>query len=597
MQQVVASVKATLDFIPDPQNTNIGVITYSNVVQFFVCSGGEPNIVVMGDVNNPFSAVPKPKLLNNLKEGREQIEAILDKAASCFENLGNYRSPLAATGSCAGAALRSAINLLNADSGRILWFLMDIPSCGYGALKSRNSRALYNTEKESSMLVPDDKVKAYSDMAEFCVHERIGVDVFACTQGDVDLATIAPVAGMTGGEVYYYPVFNSADAGEKLHFDVFRNLTRTTVYDVSIRARASIGLNIEKYYGGFGEADHAPIQLSVMDADKTISFGLRQTSKLAPDSRAYLQLAILYTTIQKERKIRILNYTFAVTDQVSQLYSSIDMDAVLGLEIRQTASILQKMTLNNARNKLCQTCTNVLAHYRKTVSKTVASAQFVLPESMKAYPLLVLGLLKTPAYGFTECFRLDNKVANIVQLMQGSFSYALMKVYPKLYSVARIVDPSQDSGTMIVNEQDQTASGSVMKPLNIACSAEKISPNDIYILANSDFIYIYLPKDVSETLLGEVFGKSTLAEIVPEEGLPVLESEGNVRVRNVIEGLRKERAGAYQQVKVLLHSSAQAPSLLKELLVEDSRNPKTEFSYLNFLTHIHKMVLNKLQSF
>lgn len=551
----------------------------------------------MADINNPFSPLPKSKIMINLKNGKEQIEAILDKVASSFEPVGNYRGPMTATTSCAGAALHSAINLLKQDCGKILWFVMDIPSAGYGALKSRNNRSLYNTEKERVMFMADEKIKAYQEMTELCIKERIGVDLFACTQGDIDLASIAPIVGMTGGEIYYYPVFNSAEAGEKLHFDIFRNMTRNMVYDVSIRARCSLGLNIESYFGGFGEVENGPIQLSVMDADKTVAFNLKQTSKLVPSSQAYLQLAILYTTPRMERKIRILNYAFAVTDQVSQVYSTIDMDAILGLEIRQSTSILYKTTVLNARNRLCQTCTNILAHYRKHVSKTTASAQFILPESMKIYPLLLLGLLRTPAFGFTDSFRLDAKIANLYQLMQGSFSYLFMKVYPKMYSVSKLIDPSQENGTMIVNEADQSVSNSVYKPSNVPCSIEKIAPTDAYLIANSDFIYLYLPKDVSETILQEIFGVSLLSDVVPEEGIPILETEGNTRVRNVIEGLRKERAGAYQQIKVLLQSSPSATSILKDLLVEDTRNPKTEFGYLNFLTHIHKMVLSKLQSF
>jgi len=551
----------------------------------------------MADINNPFCPLPKERLMVNLKDGKGKIEALLDKAAASFDTVANYRSPVVPSGSCAGAALRSAIDLLSPMCGRVLWFFMDIPSAGYAALKSRNNRSLYNTEKEKIMFLPDEKDKAYREMTELCVKERVGVDVFACTQGDVDLATIAPIAGLTGGEIYYYPVFNSADAGEKLHFDIFRNLTRKTVYDVSIKARCSIGLSIENYYGGFGETVNEPIQLSVMDADKTIAFTLKQTSNLSSGSQAYFQLAILYTTTRMERKVRILNYAFAVTDQVPQVYSSIDVDAVLGLEIRQTASLIHKMTLSNARNRLCQACINILTHYRKVVSKTTASVQFILPESLKIYPLLLLGLLKTPACGFTDWFRLDAKVANLLQLMQGSFAYTLMKLYPKMYSVSKIIDPSQESGRMIANENEQAVSESVFKPSNIPCSIEKIVPNDAYLIANSDFIYLYLPKDVSETVLTEIFDISLLSDIVPENGIPTLKTEGNIRLRNVIEGLRKERAGAYQQVKILLHSSPQAPLILKELLVEDSRNPKSEFSYLSFLAHLHKMVLNKLQSF
>ena len=599
-QQVIASVKASLDYIPDPEHTNIGIITYNNSVQFFTTtatSSGDPTVVFMTDILNPFIPLPKSRVLFNVKNCKKQIELILDKIAATFDSSGKYRAPLTTTGSCGGAALRSAIDLLRDEAGKVLWFVMDIPSIGYGALKPRNQPALYNTDKERSLLLPDEKATAYSDLAEICAKDKVAVDIFACAHADIDLASLSPVSTPVGGEVYYYAPFNSAEYGEKLHFDIFRNLTRLTVYDVSIKARCSLGLSIQKYLGGFGDTIESPVQFSVFDSDKTIGFTIKQDSKLKPDTQAYLQFAVLYTTPKGERKIRVINYTLNVTDQLVQVYQGIDMDAVIALEAKQHVQTIMKSSINNARNQLCQTCISVLAHYRKAVSTSSASAQFVLPESMKVYPILILAMMKTPGYGLIEDFRLDAKVANLMQFRTCPLPYLLMKVYPKMYSVSQIIDPSQQAGTLIINDVDQSVSTTVFKPANIPSSVEKIAPSDAYLIVTSDFIYVYLPKDVSEAILAEVFGKQTLAEIVPEEGIPVLETEGNSRIRNVIDNFRKERAGSYQQVKIVPHTSTQANVILKELLVEDCKNPKKEFSYLQFLTHLHRMILSKAQSF
>jgi len=211
---VIASVKATLDYIPDPEFTNIGIITYNNSVQFFttsVAASGEPSVVFMTDVFNPFTPLPKSKLMFNVKNNKAQIEQILDKIANTFDSSGKYRSPLSTTGSCGGAALRTAVEVLREESGKVLWFVMDIPSVGFGALKSRNQPPLYNTDKEKSLLNVDDKCTAYTDLAEVCLRSKIAVDIFACTQGDVDLASMVPVSSPVGGEVYYYSPFNSAE--------------------------------------------------------------------------------------------------------------------------------------------------------------------------------------------------------------------------------------------------------------------------------------------------------------------------------------------------------------------------------------------------
>ena len=289
-------------------------------MQFFTTSAGasgEPNVVFMTDVLNPFSPLPKSRLMFNVKNCKAQIEMILDKIASTFDSSGKYRSPLSTTGSCGGAALRTAIDVLREESGKVLWFVMDIPSVGFGSLKNRNQSQLYNTEKERSLLQCDEKCTAYNDLAEICNNARIAVDVFACTQADIDLASITPVSSPLGGEIYYYSPFNSAEYGEKLHFDVFRDLTRYTVYDISMKARCSLGLSIQKYMGGFGELMESPVQLATLDADKTIAFTLKQDAKLKTDTPAFIQFAVLYTTPRGERKIRVFNYALVVTDQPS----------------------------------------------------------------------------------------------------------------------------------------------------------------------------------------------------------------------------------------------------------------------------------------
>ena len=254
IHQVIESIRSAIDFMYESElgeTTNIGIITYNNTVQFFVALGndsGDPSVIMMTNVNNPFVPLPISRVFINLKDGKGQIDAILDKIITILETPNDFILPISTIGSCGGAALKVAIDLLYPECGKILWFLMDIPSVGYGVLKSRNNPSLYNTDKERILLSPDDKNKAYLNMAQICIKERIAIDIFVCGIDDLDLTTILPVTRMTGGEVYYHDRYNSSNYGEKLFFDIIINLTRRTMYDVSIRARCSLGLTIEKSF-------------------------------------------------------------------------------------------------------------------------------------------------------------------------------------------------------------------------------------------------------------------------------------------------------------------------------------------------------------
>ncbi len=330
-QQVVASVKAALDYVPDPEHTSIGVITYNNTTQFFTFaseSSAEPSVVAMGDIVAPFCPLPRGRLLFNVKTARDRIELLLDRVLTMHSGAaaGAKSMHFGSAGSCAGSAVRAAVDALKSGCGKVLWFCADMPSLGVGALQSRNNPKLYGTEKERTLLLPTD---VYQDLADVCANQKVAVDIFVCTHGDIDLASLLPVSAGVGGEVYYYPDFNAASyvgamnlgdrQGEKLHFDVFRDLTRYTVYDVSMKARCSIGLRVAKYLGGLGETSENTVELATLDADKTIGFLLEQESKLKTESAAYLQFAVLYTTPAGERKIRVFNYKLTVTDQASIL--------------------------------------------------------------------------------------------------------------------------------------------------------------------------------------------------------------------------------------------------------------------------------------
>lgn len=52
------------------------------------------------------------------------------------------------------------------------------------------------------------------------------------------------LAKYTGGQVYYYPSFHASTHGEKLQYELARNLTRETAWEAVMRIRCGKGLTI-----------------------------------------------------------------------------------------------------------------------------------------------------------------------------------------------------------------------------------------------------------------------------------------------------------------------------------------------------------------
>lgn len=79
----------------------------------------------------------------------------------------------------------------------------------------------------------------------------------------------------TGGELYFFPNFEAHRHGEKLYYELFRNISRNYGTDVQIKLRCSKGFSVTEYFGGFGSRNSVELHLPSIDADKTFGIKLR----------------------------------------------------------------------------------------------------------------------------------------------------------------------------------------------------------------------------------------------------------------------------------------------------------------------------------
>ena len=84
-------------------------------------------------------------------------------------------------------------------------------------------------------------------------------------QSTVDLATMAPIAARTGGDLIYFEHFDVYNDGERLYYNVFRNMTRDTVTDVMFKMRVSTGLTNVEYLGSFDRVQSSDFAISAID--------------------------------------------------------------------------------------------------------------------------------------------------------------------------------------------------------------------------------------------------------------------------------------------------------------------------------------------
>lgn len=138
----------------------------------------------------------------------------------------------------------------------------------YTARKQADPK-VYGTDQEKILYQPQNST--FVDLGKFCLRNHISVDLWVFNDDHYDLATVAPLSNISGGSIYYYPLYDPIVNGSELHYALFRNLTRTYAYDCIMTVRASAGIVLFDYYTGAGRVSVRDLEVGTCDADQTIA--------------------------------------------------------------------------------------------------------------------------------------------------------------------------------------------------------------------------------------------------------------------------------------------------------------------------------------
>jgi protein transport protein SEC24 len=106
-------------------------------------------MLVISDPNEPFVPLPED-LLVNLEDSKSCIENLLSRLPKIFASTQAVDSAL-------GNALKVTFDITANIGAKILVFTSSLPNTGMGKLKLRDDPRLYGTDKEVSLLTPEDK--------------------------------------------------------------------------------------------------------------------------------------------------------------------------------------------------------------------------------------------------------------------------------------------------------------------------------------------------------------------------------------------------------------------------------------------------------
>jgi len=515
-----------------PSHTPVGLITYNSKVHFYNIDPNlaQPQMVIVPDVSDMFMPLLDGFMVPR-SEAAAALETLLNQIPAMFGDTKETEGVL-------GAAIQAGMEALKASErvGKVLVFHSSLPTSELtpGKLKNREGdRKLLGTDKEKAILTP--QTTYYNNLAQDCVGNGVSVDLYLFNNSYVDVATIGQVARVTGGSVNKYTYFQAEIDGPRLLGELSIHLGRSTAFDGVMRVRTSTGVRPTDFFGHFYMANTTDVEVASIDSSKSIAVEIKHDDKLTDEDGVYIQVALLYTTIYGQRRLRLHNLALNTCLQMADLYRNCELDTIINFLAKQAISRSIDSSPQNIRDGIIQRSAQMLATYRKHCANPSMPGQLILPECLKLLPLYVNCILRSDAIAGTSELTPDDRSWLMFTVMTMNVETSVHHFYPKLYPIA---GPNYDT-----NEN----------PLPVRCTQEKLREDSAYLLENGIYLFLWIGGSISPTWLNDIFGVSNLGQVHVESitELPgQVTSDECLRLKAFIRKLRTER-GRHMRLTVI----------------------------------------------
>jgi len=569
-QTICDCISRVLDDIPGPERTMVGIATFDSTIHFYSVRPGssQPQMLVVPDVTELYVPDSAPLILN-LEQNKEALQALLGQIPSMFSQ--GARS----SDSCGGAAVEAGILALQPSGGKVHAFVCSLPSVGLHALKNRDAGAVNDKEKMAFLSSQDNTLKSLATVA---ADFQVSVDISFLSQGYVDIATFSDITSSTGGTIYQYTPFNPVLDHDQVLNDLKWNVVRPQGLEAVMRLRCSQGLEVDHYLGAFYRqlANVTDVYLPAIDCDKSILATVRHVEKLSAGAECYLQAALLYTTTDGQRRIRVHTLALPITDNISTVFKGADLDAQISTISRRLAASLPGTTLGAARESITSNTVATLAAYRKYCAANSSAVQLILPEALKLLPLYALSLLKGPA--LKDGAKPDERSLWMSHMMSLPAARITPLLYPRLLPLLKILEGQE--------EVEGLSDGVVL-------SSEVMETGGAYLLENGMEALLHLDKMASPQLFLELFGVSLddLLRNPHPVALVPRDTPASQRLQDLLVKVRVHRS-SFLRLRVTRKGDAHEAAFFN-MLVEDRST--AGMSYVEYLCQVHRLIQLKLQ--
>ncbi|KAF7555046.1 hypothetical protein G7046_g6659 [Stylonectria norvegica] len=521
----------SLNRIPNAdRRTRVGFIAVDAALHYFSIpkdadEDNETNMLVVSDLDEPFLPVPGD-LLVPLSESRQNIEKFLQKLPDMFQN--NQSN-----GSCMGSALRAGHKLISSLGGKIVVLSASLPNMGVGKLEMREDKKVLGTSKEGSLLQTANSF--YKSFAVECSKNQVSIDMFLFSSQYQDVASLSNLPRYTGGQTWFYPGWHASRPEDALKFasEFSDYLSAEIGLEAVLRVRATSGLRMNTFYGNFFNRSSDLCAFPAFPRDQCYVVEVAIDENLTKNVIC-LQAAVLHTTCNGERRIRVLTLALPTTTNLSDLYASADQCAITTYFSHKAVERTLGSGLDAARDALQTKLIELLSTFKKELAGGSMGGGLQFPANLRGLPLLFLGLTKNVGLRKSAQIPSDIRSAALCLLSTLPVPLLMRYIYPRLYSLHDMPDnagaPDEETGQIVL-------------PPALNLSSEKFVSYGLYLIDDGQTQFLWVGRDAVPQLIMDVFGVEDRTQLAVGKGrVPELEGDFNEKIRAVIQKSRDHQS-------------------------------------------------------
>ncbi|KNH09460.1 coatomer COPII [Perkinsela sp. CCAP 1560/4] len=330
-----------------------------------------------------------------------------------------------------GAALLVALRLLENTGGKAVMF------CNTSTLSS--DRFLRDAGGNSA---DDPEGTFISHVTNFCSKKNIGIDLVLHLKSNVaQPKNFYQLALNSGGEMSNFTAENASMDIPKI---VRLLMGSTCALECVLRVRVSDGVSVSDAFGSSFAVNPDLHVISSCQRHAAYAFLLKYDVEALKSPYCVIQVALLYTTCHRERRILVHTLQLPVSGQIDRIYNSLDGIALSNIWARMAARGAL-ITLAKPMLRALDSFGSLVNHFnQKCTSGSLAHREkLIVPASLKNIPALLCAVCNSEAFvNGPDTSQLSAlQAVNLVRLLSLDLSSYVAMIYPMVFDISGSILP------------------------------------------------------------------------------------------------------------------------------------------------------------